>query len=109
MLGDFNVDLQKYNTNSDISNFLDSMYLSLLFPHIASTYTSGNLVIAWSDHHVQLMVNQINASKDNTEDQLYHCLQKVEKKNKDTISAQLENIEWETEVCFELNNVNLSS
>ena len=48
LLGDFNVDLLKYHTNSDISNFHDSVYLSLLLPHIASpagtTVTSATLI-----------------------------------------------------------------
>ena len=34
LLGDFNTDLLNYSTNSDISNFLDSMYSSLcIHPH----------------------------------------------------------------------------
>ena len=42
LLRDFNADLLKYHINSDISNFLDSMYSSLLRPHIASlTLDSG--------------------------------------------------------------------
>ena len=38
LFGDFNADLLKHHTNSDISNFLDSMYSSLLLLllHIAS-------------------------------------------------------------------------
>ena len=37
LFGDFNADLLKYHTNSDISNFLDSIYSSLLLLlHIVS-------------------------------------------------------------------------
>ena len=107
LLRDFNVDLLKY-INSDISNFLDSMYSSLL-PHIASPthttatsatlidnifsnncnspYTSGNLVITLSDHHAQFLIlgNQHNSIENNKEDQLYRDFQEIEE-NKDTIS-----------------------
>ena len=74
LLGDFNADLLKYDQNSNISDFLDLMYSSLLLPHIfSSTHTiassvtlidniftnnynssfvSANLVNSLSDHHV---------------------------------------------------------
>ena len=130
LLRDFNVNLLKY-INSDISNFLDSMYSSLL-PHIASPthttatsatlidsifsnncnspYTSGNLVITLFDHHAQFLIlgNQHNSIENNKEDQLYRDFQEIEK-NKDTISEQLENIDWEAELRLERNNVNLLS
>ena len=132
LLGDFNADLLKYHTNSDISNFLDSMYSSLLLPHIASPtrttatsatlidnifsnncnspYTSGNLVITLSDHHAQFLIlgNQHNSIENNKEEQLYRDFQEIEKK-KDTISEQLENFDWKAELRLERNNVNLSS
>ena len=78
LLGDFNADLLKYHTDSDTSNFLDSMYSSLLLPHITSPtlttatsatlignifsnnchypYTSSNLDITLSDHHAQFLI-----------------------------------------------------
>ena len=36
LLGDFNADLLKYDQNSNISQFLDLLYSSLLLPHIFS-------------------------------------------------------------------------
>ena len=36
LLGDFNADLLKYDQNSNISDFLDLMYSSLLLPQIFS-------------------------------------------------------------------------
>ena len=78
LLGDFDADLLKYHTDSDISNFLDSMYSSLLLPHITSPtlttatsatlidnifgnnchypYTSSNLDITLSDHYAQFLI-----------------------------------------------------
>ena len=42
LLGDFNADLLKYDQISNISNFLDLMYSSLLLPHIFSpTHTTS--------------------------------------------------------------------
>ena len=74
LLGDFNADLLKYDQYSNISDFLDLMYSSLLLSHIfSSTHTtassatlidniftsnynssfvSRNLVNSLSDHHV---------------------------------------------------------
>ena len=62
-----------------------------------------------SDHHAQFLIlgNQHN-SIENNEDQLYRDFQEIEK-NKDTISEQLENIDWEAELRLERNNVNLLS
>ena len=132
LLGGFNADLLKHHTNSDISNFFDSMYSSLLLPHIASPtrttatsatligsifsnscnspYSSGNLVITLSDYHAQFLIlgNQHNSIENNREDQLYRGFHDIEKNN-DTISEQRENIEWEAELRLERNNVNLSS
>ena len=48
LLGDFNADLLKYDQNSNISDFLDLMYSSLLLPHIFSptctTSSSATLI-----------------------------------------------------------------
>ena len=106
------------------------MYSSLFLPHIASPtrttatsvtlidnifsnncnspYTSGNLVITSSDHHAQFLIlgKQHNSIENNKEKQLYQDFQEIEK-NKDTISEQLENIDWEAELRLERNNVNL--
>ena len=87
LLGDFNANLLKYDIDTDISNFLDLIYSSFLLPHVASPtrttaasatlidniftnncnspYTSGNLLITFSDHHAQFLImeNQPNLSK----------------------------------------------
>ena len=104
LLGDFNANLLKYDTDTDISNFLDLMYSSF-FPHIASPtrttatfatlvdniftnncnsyYTSGNCVIIFSDHHAQfvIMENQPNFSESKKEDEPSREFQGI-KKNK---------------------------
>ena len=37
LIGDFNVDLLNYDSNNDVSNFLDTMHSNLLLPHITSS------------------------------------------------------------------------
>ena len=77
LLGDFNVDLLRYDQNSNISDFLDLMYSSLLLSHIFNpsctttssatlieniftnnynSSVSGNLVNSLSDHHAQFLI-----------------------------------------------------
>ena len=36
ILGDFNIDLLKYDTEKDSADFLDSMYASFLLPYISA-------------------------------------------------------------------------
>ena len=108
------------------------MYSSFILPHIASPtcttatsatltgnifsnncnspYTSGNLVITLSDHHAKFLIlgNQHYSIENNKEDQLHRDFQEIEK-NKDTISEQLKNFDWEAELRSGRNNVSLSS
>ena len=37
LMGDFNIDLLKYDTNADSATFLDSMYINFLLPYISTT------------------------------------------------------------------------
>ena len=36
LLGDFNVDLLNYDSNHDVSNFLETMHSNLLLPYITT-------------------------------------------------------------------------
>ena len=55
------------------------------------------------------MENQPNLFESKKEDQLiYREFQEIDK-NKITISEQLENVDWESELLSERNNINLSS
>ena len=84
-----------YHTDSDISNFLDSIYSYLLLPHLACPartaapsailtdnifsnnfnppYISANLVITLSGHHAQFLIlgNHHNSFENNKEVELY--------------------------------------
>ena len=62
-----------------------------------------------SNHHAQFLILGTAIPRLTAiEEQLYRDVQEIEKK-KDTISEQLENIDWEAELRLERNNVNLSS
>ena len=116
LLGDFNVDLLKYDNNNDVSNFLDTMHCNLLLPHITSptritaksstlidnifsnffesSLISGNIVTALSDHHAQFLViaNQANIHFEKPH-YLFRDFSQIEK-NKTAIKNQLESIDW---------------
>ena len=79
-------------------------------PITATPYTSGNLAITLSNHHAQFLImeNQPNLSESKKEGQLCCDFQEIEK-NKIIISKQLQNVDWESELRLECNNINLSS
>ena len=108
LLGDFNADLLKYDRNSNISDFLDSMYFSLLLPLIFSptritsssatlidniftsnynsSFVSGNLVNTLWNHHAQFLImgnQQIRLELDSKE-HMFRDFQEIER-NKDII------------------------
>ena len=117
LLGDFNADLLKYDQNSNISDFLDLMYSSLLLPHIFSptrttsssatlidniftnnynsSFVSGNLVNTLSDHHAQFLImgNQHSPLELDSKEHMFRDFQEIEK-NKNIISSLLENVDW---------------
>ena len=77
LLGDFNIDLFKSNSNANLSEFIDVIYSSNLLPFITSTtrltsrshtlidnitsnineeFTSGNIINTVSDHFGQFLI-----------------------------------------------------
>ena len=132
LLGDFNADLLKYDQNSNISDFLDLMYSSLLLLHIFSptrttsssatlidniftnnynsSFVSGNLVNTLSDHHAQFLImgNQHSPLELDSKEHMFQDLQEIEK-NKNIISSLLENKDWVSKLRLSHNDVNLSS
>ena len=131
LLGDFNDDLLKYDSNHDVSDFLDTMHSNLLLPDITSptritakpstlidnifsnffdsSFTSGNIVTALSDHHAQFLVIANQASFDfEKQDHLYRDFIQIER-NKAAIKNQLESIDWKGILRLNCNDANLSS
>ena len=96
--------LTKHDSNYDVSDFLDTMHSNLLLPRIISparitaksstlidnifsiffdsSFTSGNIVTALSDHHVQFLViaNQANIEFEKPH-HLHQDFSQFEKKN----------------------------
>ena len=78
LLGDFSIDLLKYDKSCNVSDSLNTMYSNLLLPHIAcqtcvtvnsqtlidnifsnnydSSFTLINLVTTLCDHHAQFLL-----------------------------------------------------
>ena len=79
-MGDFNIDLLKYDTNADSTSFLDSMYKRFFLPYITTqtrvtTHSntlidnmfsnniedgliSGNIISTISDHFAQILLQK---------------------------------------------------
>ena len=79
-MGDFNIDLLKYDTNKDSTMFLDIMYTNFLLPYITiptrvTTHSktlidnifsnniedgliSGNIITTISDHYAQFLLQK---------------------------------------------------
>ena len=80
LLGDFNIDLLKYDTNKDSTAFLDLMYTNFLLPYVTTPtrvtshsetlidnifsnkieddLISGNIIMTISDHYGQLLLQK---------------------------------------------------
>ena len=80
LMGDFNIDLLKYDTNKDSTMFLDIMYTNFLLPYITiptrvTTHSktlidnifssniedgliSGNIITTISDHYAQFLLQK---------------------------------------------------
>ena len=80
LLGDFNIDLLKYDTNKDSTPFLDLMYTNFLLPYVTTPtrvtshsetlidnifsnkieddLISGNIITTRSDHYGQFLLQK---------------------------------------------------
>ena len=94
ILGDFNIDLIKTNTNNNASEFLDIIYSSYLIPHITSptrltsrSHTlidntisnvitedtiSGNIINKISDHLGQFLILPYHSITSNSKQEILH-------------------------------------
>ena len=103
LLGEFNADLLKYDQNSSISDFIDSVHSSLLLPHIFSStrttsssatlmdniftnnynssFVFGNLFNTMLDHHAQFLImgNQHSPLELDSAEQMFRYFQDMEK------------------------------
>ena len=130
-MGDFNINILNCDSDKDISNFIDTMYASSLYPTIKTptriTATSktlidnifyndftkkisaGNILTSISDHLTQylLISNQPELSLNNSKKETL----KIRKFNKKCFLEEFRNIDWDhylriykkdTDLSFEL-------
>ena len=93
-MGDFNIDLLKYDTEKDSADFLDSMYASFLLPYISTPSRvtprsktlidnifsnniedgsiSGNIVTTISDHYAQFLLLRNLNNKNPIKNEIFH-------------------------------------
>ena len=90
LLGDFNIDLLKRDSNKSVSDFLDIIYSTNLLPNITSPtrltsrsqilinniFSSddcivGNLISPISDHHVQVLIIPNYTTTQNSKNYIY--------------------------------------
>ena len=116
LMGDLNIDLLKYDTHGDSSDFLDAMYANFFLPYISApsritshskTLTdnifsntiedgsiSGNLVTAISDHYGQfLLMKNLSNKKHIANTEIYH--QDFQKINEKRLENGLQNTNLE--------------
>ena len=114
-----------------VVDFLDAMYSKLLLPDISSptritstsatlidniftkdydnTFTSGNLVTTFSDHVAQILVVPIRNITRHKEPKTVLCDFQEILRNKDIISRDLQNTNWDTELQLNSENINIST
>ena len=110
IMGNFNIDLLKYDTEKDSADFLDSMYASFLLPYITPSRVarrSKTLIdnifsnnIEDGSIYAQLLLLQNLNYKNPTKSEIYH--QDFKKLNKNNLERDLANTNWNT--ILEENN-----
>ena len=112
MMGDFNIDILKYDTEKDSADFLDSMYTSYLLPYISTPSRvtpcsetlidnifsnniedgsiSGNIVTTICDHYAQFLLLQ------NVNKKIQQTVKYIIKTTKNSIKITLKEI-WSTQ------------
>ena len=131
--GDFNANLLKYDTERDVSDFLDLMYVNTLLPKITTpsritaksatlidnifanpfdpSFISGNLTISLSDHLAQFLIMPSFKKTQNVANgsPKYHRDMRNIDTNKDSISTFLKQTDWDKKLEVNLNNTNTST
>ena len=112
-MGDFNIDLLKYDTNKDSTMFLDIMYTNFLLPYITITtrvtthsktlidnifssniedgLISGNIITTISDHYGQFLL-QKNIKIEKKEKNIFR--HNFKNFNEDLFDYKLNQINW---------------
>ena len=121
-MGDFNINLLKYDTEKDSADFLDPRYASFLLPYISTPFRviprsktlvdnifsnniedgsiSWNIVTTISDHYAQFLLLQNLNNKNPTKSEIYHQDFKKIIKERDLV-----NTNWDA--ILEVNNADV--
>ena len=116
LMGDFNIDLLKYDHNTDSASFLDSLYTNFLLPYISTpsrvtTHSrtlidnifsnniedgliSGNIISMISDHYAQfLLMKNMKIKQKETTDIYSHDFKNFSEVQ---FESELYNIDWKS-------------
>ena len=127
LLGDFNIDLLKYEKDHNTADFLDQMYSASLAPHITSptritshsrtlidnifstaiseNAISGNMVTSISDHLAQFLFLPIDQFKTNNNKNIYQ--RNLKSFNQQIFLEDIQNLNWNN--ILELENQDLDN
>ena len=129
LMGDFNIDLLKYDHNTDSASFLDSLYTNFLLPYISTpsrvtTHSrtlidnifsnniedgliSGNIISTISDHYAQfLLMKNMKIKQRETTDIYRHDFTNF---NEVQFKSELCNIDWKSVLEINKKDVDFSS
>ena len=128
LLGDFNIDLLKYEKDHNTADFLDQMYSASLVPHITSptritshsrtlidnifstdiseNAISGNIVTSISDHLAQFLFLPIDQLKTNNNKNIYQ--RNFKSFNQQIFLEDIQNLNWNNVLDLEKKDVNNS-
>ena len=127
-MDDFNIDLLKYDHNTDSASFLDSLYTNFLLPYISTpsqvtTHSrtlignifsnniedgliSGNIISTISDHYAQfLLMKNMKIKQKETTDIYSHDFKIF---NEAQFESELCNIDWKSVLEINKKDVNFS-
>ena len=126
-MGDFNIDLLKYDTNTDSTTCLDSMYTNSLLPYISTPtrvtahsktlinnifsnniedgLISGNITTTITDHYAQFLLKKDIKLQHNNQKLFWQNFRKF---NDPQFDFELKNTEWNTVLEADKKDVNIS-
>ena len=128
LMGDFKVDLLKYDHNTDSASFLHSLYTNFLLPYISTpshvaTHSrtlidnffpnnieggliSGNIISTISDHYAQfLLMKNMKIKQKETTDIYRHDFENF---NEVQFKSELRNINWKSVLGINKKDVDFS-
>ena len=129
LMGNFNIDILKYDTNNDSAAFLDMMYENFLLPYISSPtrvtprsqslidnifsniiedeIISGNITTTISDHYAQFTLFK-NKTKSQNNKKIAKFARNYKTLDKEMFDSDLKNTNWKEILKIERGDVDYS-